>query len=74
MPTIGPTPRAMPTAGSTNGNTMYMSRQRHVVKTSDFWNADRASAAVDVLPSGSRRSRRMNRSVSDRGTSRAGTD
>ena len=67
-PMIGPTPRAMPTAGNTNGNTMYISRQRHVLMASDFWKADRASALVDVWSSGSRRSRSMNRSVDDRST------
>jgi len=31
----------------------------------DFWNAERASSAVDVRPSGSRRRRRMNRSADE---------
>lgn len=52
-------------AGSTNGRMMYIRRHRHVVYASDFWNADRASAAVDVVPSGSRSSRRMKRSAAE---------
>ena len=38
-PIHGPTPLAMPTAGSTNGNTMYISRQRTVATSNEVWNA-----------------------------------
>src|SRR6056297_4221443 len=75
-PMYGPTPRATPTAGSTNGNTMYINRHRQVLMNSDFWNADRASPAVDVRPSGRRSRRRMNRSAGEIGdvvASSAGT-
>ena len=34
-PIAGPTPVAMPSAGSTNGNTMYISRQRTVATRMD---------------------------------------
>ena len=41
-PIHGPTPLAMPISGSTNGNTMYIRRQRTVATASDVWNALRA--------------------------------
>ena len=67
----GPTPLATPMSGSTNGKKMYISMQRAVLMKIDFWNAERASAAVAVLPSGSRSSLRMNRSADDAGTTGA---
>ena len=57
-PIAGPTPRAIPSAGRTNGNTMYISRQRTVATASDVWNARRASAWLARGASGGSRSRR----------------
>jgi hypothetical protein len=51
---------------------MYISRHRHVLMNNDFWNAERASPAVEVRPSGSRSRRRMNRSADERDDSTGG--
>src|SRR5262245_13259005 len=68
-PTAGPTPLALPSAGSTNGNTRYISRQRTVATIIDVWNALRAPAAVPRGPStGRRRIRRIIRSAGARRT------
>ena len=63
-PIAGPTPFASPSAGSTNGNTMYISRQRNVATSSEVWNALRApSAEPGGASTGSRSRRRMKRSA-----------
>jgi hypothetical protein len=64
-PIAGPTPLATPTIGRTNGNTRYITMQRQAVIAIDFWNADRASALVEVFPSGSLSRRRMKRSADE---------
>src|SRR5262245_3285379 len=73
-PTAGPTPLAMPSAGSTNGNTRYISRQRTVATIIDVWNALRAPAAVPGGASmGRRRTRRISRSAGERRTTPGAT-
>src|SRR4051794_2052987 len=67
-PIAGPTPLARPMAGRTNGNTTYISRHRNVATISDVWKALRAPAAEPGGAStGSRRTRRTNRSAPERG-------
>ena len=62
-PMTGPTPLATPISGSTNGKKMYISTHRPALIRIDFWNAEWASSAVAVRPSGRRNSLRMNRSA-----------
>ena len=72
-PIAGPTPRAMPSAGSTNGNTTYISTQRTAATMIDVWKALRAPATVPGGASrGSRSSRRIHRSAGVRCTGAAG--
>src|SRR6188768_3789978 len=61
-PMTGPTPLATPMSGRTNGKKMYISTHRAALIRIDFWNAERASSAVAVLPSGRSNSLRMKRS------------
>ena len=51
-PITGPTPLATPMSGSTKGKKMYISTHRPALIRIDFWNAERASSAVAVRPSG----------------------
>src|SRR6187402_2568584 len=62
-PITGPTPLATPIRGSTKGKKIYISTHRPALIRIDVWNAERASSAVAVFPSGRRSSLRMNRSA-----------